>query len=243
MSEELILVEDEGAVRTLTLNRPDKLNALNTSLTQALLDAFQEAEATSVRAVVLAGGGRSFCAGADLSEFGDLTPDNEEAVTARAELTARTQMVARTLSIPVIVAVQGSAVGGGAGLALGGDLLIVAEDAQLGFPELRHSIVPAIVMAGLREHFGTKVAFELVASGRFVGAEELRDRGVANAVVSASDVGKVAREHAEQLAQASRAAVGAAKKLFYEVRDLPFEQALHAGRRVNEQMRGFRDAS
>lgn len=243
-SDPLVVVEDDGAVRTLTLNRPDKLNALNTALTQAVLDAFEEAETDpSVRAIVLAGAGRGFCAGADLGEFGELTPANEQAVAARADLTMRTQKVARSMSTPVVAAVQGAAVGGGAGLALGADLLVVADDVRLGYPELKHSIVPAIVMAGLREHFGTKVAFDLVASGRFVRADELLERGVANEVVPVTEVLTAARARAAALADASPEAMGAAKRLFYAVGDLAFEDALDEGRRVNEQMRGFRAAS
>ncbi len=85
----LLLIENQGGVRILTMNRPDKRNALNTALTQALLDALRAADADdSVGSVVLAGSGQGFCAGADLSEFKDLTPDQAERVSARAELTA-----------------------------------------------------------------------------------------------------------------------------------------------------------
>lgn len=242
--DQLVLIEDHDAVRTLTLNRPDKRNALNTPLTQAILDALRAAdEDDSVRAVVLMGAGRGFCAGADLSEFGDLTPTNADAVAARAELTTQTQRVARNISKPVVAAVHGAAVGGGAGLALGADMLVVSEDAKLGFPELKHSIVPAIVMAGLREHFGTKVAFELVGTGRFVPAQELLDRGIANSVAPTAELLDQAQELAKRLASHSPAAIGAAKKLFYAVGDLPFDDALNAGKSVNEQMRSFREES
>lgn len=81
MPDPLMLIEDRGAVRILTMNRPDKMNALNTALTRALLDALEAADAAEpVRAIVLAGAGRGFCAGADLSEFKDLTPDRQHLV-------------------------------------------------------------------------------------------------------------------------------------------------------------------
>lgn len=240
----LVLVEDLEGVRTLTLNRPDKRNALNTPLTEAILDAFLAAEADdSVRAIVVAGAGQGFCAGADLTEFDHLTPNNAGAVAARAELTTRTQRIARSISTPVVAAVHGAAVGGGAGLALGADMLIVADDVKLGFPELKHSIVPAIVMAGLREHFGTKVAFDLVGTGRFVQAPELLERGVANDVTSLEDLLPTAHQVAATLASAKPESMAAAKKLFYRVGDLPFDEALEAGRDVNEQMRAFREGS
>lgn len=243
-TEPLVLVEDLEGVRTLTLNRPDKRNALNTPLTQAILDAFVEADADeSIRAIVVAGAGRGFCAGADLTEFDHLTPANAGAVTERAELTTRTQRIARSISTPVVAAVHGAAVGGGAGLALGADMLIVADDVKLGFPELKHSIVPAIVMAGLREHFGTKVAFELVGTGRFVQAPELLKRGVANDVTRLEDLLSTAQQVATTLAGSKSESMAAAKRLFYRVGDLPFDEALQAGKDVNEQMRAFRKES
>lgn len=243
-TDQLVVVEDHEGVRTMTLNRPDKRNALNTSLTQAILDAYQTADAdVSVRAIVVTGAGLGFCAGADLSEFSELTSTNAEAVTARAELTTQTQHIARTISTPVIAAVHGVAVGGGAGLALGADMLIISEDIKLGFPELNHSIVPAIVMAGLREHFDTKVAFELVATGRFLHAQELLERGVANTVTTPGDLVATAQELAARLAASKPAAMAAAKKLFYTVGDLPFDDGLQAGKAVNEQMRSFREES
>ena len=104
-------------VRVLTLNRPDKHNALNTLLTQQLLDALRQTEHDdSVHAVVLTGAGKSFCAGADTSEFSSLVPDNPQAVMRRADLTSALHLSFSQLSKPVIAAVHGNALGGGAGL-------------------------------------------------------------------------------------------------------------------------------
>lgn len=241
-AEPVLLIADEGPVRTLTLNRPEKLNALNTPLTQALLDALTEADADeSVRAIVLAGAGRGFCAGADLSEFSELTPKNTDAVEARAELTMRSQMLAQQLSKPVISVVQGVAVGGGAGLAIGTDMTVVSADVRFGYPEMRHSIVPAIVMTGLRAQVGVKLAFELVSTGRLLGAHEMRDIGLANVVAEPDAVRQRGAEIAHELAKAHPKAMAATKGLFYKVGDLAFEDAMAEGRRVNELMRSFRD--
>ena len=91
----VLLTEMRGAVRILRMNRPEKLNALNTELTQAILDGLEEAERDeAVRAVLLTGEGRAFCAGADLAEFKDLTPAQQHLVTRRADLTSRTQSAA-----------------------------------------------------------------------------------------------------------------------------------------------------
>ncbi|MEQ9672894.1 MAG: enoyl-CoA hydratase/isomerase family protein, partial [Roseovarius indicus] len=149
MTDRLVDLEDRDGVRIITMNRPDKLNALNTALTQQLLTAFEDlAAAPSVRAAVIRGEGRGFCAGADLSEFKDLTPDQSDRVLARADLTCRLQSVASQSPVPVVAAVHGATVGGGAGIALGCDMVVASRGLKLGYPETRHGIVPALVMTG-----------------------------------------------------------------------------------------------
>jgi enoyl-CoA hydratase/carnithine racemase len=222
MSE--LLIENRGAVRVLTMNRPDKRNALNQALTQALLDGLQAAEDDeSVRSLVLTGAGPAFCAGADLSEFKDLTPDNAPLVERRAELTMKLQGIFSQLSKPVVTAVNGAAMGGGAGLALAGDVALMASSAKLGYPEVKHGIVAAVVMANLVRNVGRKAAFELVAAGEPI------DALMADALA-----------FAEKFAAVARPAMAATKQLFYRVLDLPFAQALAEGRDVNKRMRAFR---
>jgi enoyl-CoA hydratase len=181
----IFMSEDRGPVRILSLNRPDKLNALDTALTQALHDALLAADADdAVRAIVLTGRGRAFCAGADLAEFSTLTPANQDLVEKRADLTCRTQATMQRLSKPVVSAVRGAAVGGGAGLAIGCDMMVAGTDLKFGYPELKHSIVPALVMTGLQRSLGRKAAFEMVSLGRLIGAEEARALGLVNRIVA-----------------------------------------------------------
>lgn len=244
MPEPLMLIEDRGAVRILKMNRPDKMNALNTALTQALLDALAMADAEEgVRAIVLAGAGRGFCAGADLAEFKDLIPDRQHLVVQRADLTCRTQSILQKLSKPVVSAVQGAAVGGGAGLAIGCDMMVAGADLKFGYPELKHSIVPALVMTGMQRQLGRKVAFELISLGRLLGAEEVLALGLANRAVPVDQVMDTALEIATAWSGAHPRAMAAAKSLFYRVADLPYDAAMAAGRDVNALMRGFRDGS
>lgn len=245
VAQDVLLTEDRGAVRVIRLNRPEKMNALNTALTQALLDALQAADTDGkVRAVVLCGAGqRAFCAGADLSEFKELTPDQQDKVTARAELTCRTQSILQKLSKPVVAAVHGVAMGGGAGLAIGSDMMVAAADGvRFGYPELKHSIVPALVMTGLVHNLGRKAAFELVSLGRILNGQELVDFGLANRVVPADQVEAEALAIAEQWAAADPRAMAAAKSLFYRVADLPYDAAMAVGKDVNMVMRSFREA-
>ncbi|MEU4896882.1 enoyl-CoA hydratase/isomerase family protein [Streptomyces sp. NPDC044780] len=238
---DVLLVEDRGPVRVLTLNRPDKLNALNTALTRALSTALTAAEDDrDVRAVVLTGAGRGFCAGADLSEFSTLTPDQPDAVLERAALTAHLQTQMQHMGTPVVSAVRGAAVGGGAGLAIGADMAVAGTDLKFGYPELRHSIVPALVMTGLQRHLGRKLAFELVSTGRLLTAAEAAAHGLVNRVVEPDEVVETAYGIAERWAAVEPRAIRAAKDLFYRVADLPTEAAMRAGQDVNALMRGFR---
>jgi enoyl-CoA hydratase/carnithine racemase len=236
-----VLVENKGAVRILTMNRPDKRNALNTALTKGLLDALRAADTDAeVRAVVLTGAGQGFCAGADLSEFKDLTPDKQHLVEERAELTMQLHLAFPKLGKPVVTAINGAAMGGGAGFALAGDLAVMAQSAKLGYPETRHGIVAAIVMANLVRQVGRKAAFELVSLGEPVGAQKALQLGMVNRVVPDADLMKEALALAEQLAAVSPQAMQATKQLFHEAADLSLEEALERGREVNKRMRGFR---
>lgn len=238
----VLIRETIGAVRVLRMNRPEKLNALNTALTEDLLAALEEADAAAdVRAVLLTGEGRAFCAGADLNEFKDLTPENERLVLDRADLTTRLQTRLQTISKPVVSAVRGAAMGGGAGLAVGCDMMVAATDTKLGYPEVRHAIVPAIVMTGLQRQFGRKLAFDLFSLGRILKGEELLTLGVANRLAAPEAVFDAAMEIAARWADTEPRAMAASKKLFYRVADLPFEEAMQAGKQVNIEMRAFRE--
>jgi enoyl-CoA hydratase/carnithine racemase len=201
----------------------------------------QAAEADeSVRSLVLTGAGPAFCAGADLSEFKDLTPDNAPLVERRAELTMKLQGIFSQLSKPVVTAVNGAAMGGGAGLALAGDVALMASTAKLGYPEVKHGIVAAVVMANLVRNVGRKAAFELVAAGEPVDAERALTLGLVNRVSAPEALMADAMALAEKFAAVARPAMAATKQLFYRVLDLPFAQALEEGRDINKRMRAFR---
>ncbi len=239
MSNEL-LINNQGGVRVFTMNRPDKRNALNTALTQALLDALRAADADdSVACVVLAGAGQGFCAGADLSEFKDLTPDKQHLVTARAELTTSLHGIFSKMKKPVVTAINGAAMGGGAGLAVAGDMAVMAEGAKLGYPEVKHGIVAAIVMTNLTRQVGRKAAFELVGLGQPINAARALALGMVNRVVPDADLMSETLAIAEQLAAVSPQAMATTKQLFHEVAELPFDAALEQGKRANERMRAF----
>src|SRR5262245_19599738 len=177
-----LLIENRGAVRILTMNRPEKRNALNSELTNGLLEALRACDREeSVGAVVLTGAGQGFCAGADLGEFKGL--QDPAAAEKRAELTMELHLVFSRIRPPIVTAINGAAMGGGAGLAIAADLAVMAESAKLGYPETKHGIVAAIVMANLVRQVGRKAAFELVALGEPVDARKALQLGLVNRVV------------------------------------------------------------
>src|SRR6204780_3942913 len=235
-----LLIDDDGAVRLLTMNRPEKRNALNLALSEALFDALREADSVAdVRAIVLTGAGPAFCAGADLSEFAALSSANTDLVERRAELTTKLHGVFSQLAKPVVTAINGAAMGGGAGLALAGDIAVMSQTAKLGYPEVKHGIVAAVVMANLVRHAGRKAAFELVATGEPVDAARALALGLINRVVAPDKLVETALQSARAMAAIAPQAMAATKSLFYRVGELPFDEALEAGREVNRRMRTF----
>ena len=179
----VLLTEDRAQVRILTMNRPEKRNALNCELSETLLAALKKADSDdSVGCIVLTGAGRGFCAGADLAEFRDL--QDPGAAEKRAELTMQLHLIFSRISKPIVTAINGAAMGGGAGLAIAGDMALMAEGAKLGYPETKHGIVAAIVMANLVRQVGRKAAFELVALGEPIDAARALQLGMVNKVVS-----------------------------------------------------------
>lgn len=236
-----LLIEDRGAVRVLTLNRPELLNAMDSALYERLIEALRQSDADpAVRAIVLCGAGTSFCSGADTGEFASLTPDQEARVEYRAGLTYGLHKTISELSKPVIAAIQGYAVGGGCGLALACDIAIAAESARLGYPEIKHGLVAAVVMANLTKQVGRKAAFDLVSSGRVLKAPEALALGMLTRVVPDGQHLEEALRVAEDLASRVPAALQATKRLFVSVADLPLSEGLVLGRQANEAMRGYR---
>jgi enoyl-CoA hydratase/carnithine racemase len=237
---EILLQEDKGAVRILTMNRPEKRNALNAELAGGLLAALRAADADdSVYAIVLTGAGPGFCAGADLDEFRQTT--DPAAGEKRAELTMQLHLAFPKITKPVVTAINGSAMGGGAGLAIAGELAVMAVGAKLGYPETRHGIVAAIVMANLVRQVGRKAAFELVSLGEPIDAQRALALGLVNRVVSRQEVVPQALLLAEKLAAVRRPAMAETKRLFHQVADLPLEAALERARETNVRMRGFKN--
>lgn len=233
MSGPLAVARADG-VLTLTLDRPDKRNALGSALVEALHQALESADFDAdVRVVVLAGAGKDFCAGADLAELlasADAPPDANEAAALRLG-SLFTRM--RSLPKPVVASVRGRALAGGAGLMTACDLVIASEGARIGYPEVLRGFVPAMVMTTLRRQVGEKLALDLVLTGRLLDAEEARRWGLISRVVPDEALERETGALAAALAEVPASALALTKRLFYELDGQSVEQGVALGARVN----------
>jgi methylglutaconyl-CoA hydratase len=197
--------------------------------------AFRRAEEDDdVRVVLLRGAGPDFCAGADLGQLERIAAgagalENLDDAARLGELFVRI----RRLEKPVIAAVHGHAFAGGAGLAGACDLVVAADGASFGYPEVRLGFVPAMVMAILRRSVGEKVAFELVARGDRIKAEEARRLGLVNQVFAAETFEEDALEYVRELAARPAAALRLIKRLLYGLDGASFEEGIARGAEVN----------
>lgn len=232
----------EGGVLTLTLDRPERRNALSRSLVEALHQALERADLdAAVRVVALRGAGKDFCAGADLDELlasaDKALDENEREALQLGRIFERI----RALPKPVVGIIQGRALAGGAGLALACDLTVAADNSAIGFPEIQRGFVPAMVMTLLRRAVPEKLAFDLVATGRMVGAKEASALGLFSRVVPAGDTDRTARELLDALAGFSATAMGLTKRLLYQLDGTGFAEGIALGARVNAAARSTPD--
>ena len=224
---EIVLRDLSDGVLFLTLNRPDKLNALNLSLAEGLVTALEGAEEDeAVRVIVVTGAGRAFCAGADLKEFADKTPENAAANQRRSEMYARLNGMVPGMSKPVLAAVNGLALGGGCGLVVASDMAVAANGATFSYPELKHGMVPAGVLPGLARQVGRKATFDLMGTGRTFDADEALRLGIVSRVVGADQLLEDVMDVAHTMAGYSPEAMSGLKRLLDRVVDLPLADGL-----------------
>ena len=238
----IVEVREADAVAILTLNRPEKRNALDPGTIRAFKEALDAVERDErVRVVLLEGAGRDFCAGADLGHMEAMVEASYEEHLADAVAMGELFVRMRHLARPIVAAVHGNALAGGAGLATACDLVLASDDAWLGYPEVHIGFVPAIVMTMLIRSVGEKTAFELVATGKRIDAGEAHRIGLVNAVFSRHTFTADARAFAVELAGRSASALTFSKRLLYELGDLGFEEGIARGARVNAEARMTED--
>ena len=215
----------EGVLK-LTLNRPEKRNALNAELMVEFVEAMRAArENPAVRVIVIRGEGKAFCSGADL---GNLDEMRKSVITMRKHLSHYADVLLELTNAgkPTITAVQGYALAGGCGLAVTSDITFAAESCKFGIPEITRGIWGMMITAPIARLIGTKKSLELMYTGEFISAAEAERIGLVNRVVPDAQLDEAVDEFARKLATRSPLAVSLGREGMYKCRDMEFYKSM-----------------
>jgi methylglutaconyl-CoA hydratase len=223
----LVRVERAGAVARAILNDPDRRNAMSYAMIGDLVATLQELDTDSgVRAVVLAGAGESFSAGANLREFAAELSQNAARHWESAALWEQLFSLVPTMAKPVVAAVRGYALGGGCGLVALCDIAVASDDAKLGMTEINVGLFPLLVLPALQRAVGHRRARELSLTGDIIDAAEAHRIGLVHRVVPGDQLGSAADEVAAALAGRSPEAIKLGKHVLATTQDMTYPQAL-----------------
>lgn len=213
MDFKTIVVAEDGPVRAITLNRPERRNAMTPAMQMELIAALEEAAQSNCRVLVLAGAGESFCSGLDLSALQAMQNASAAEHRADAERITRLFLALYEMPIPTIAAVHGAAIAGGAGLATICDFTLATPAAKFGFTEVRIGFVPALVSAFLALQIGDKRSRDLLLTARIIDATEAHRIGLVNEVVAAEKLSERVHALADTLIANSPESLTATKRL------------------------------
>ncbi|MCB9633032.1 MAG: enoyl-CoA hydratase/isomerase family protein [Sandaracinus sp.] len=226
MSEDVILLEHDGPISVVTVNRPDKLNALNRDVLEGLGKAVEACVANETRCLIVTGAGKAFVAGADIAAMREFTP---EQAAEFASLGHRVGHAMEAAPFPIVAAINGFALGGGCELALACDFAFASTKAKLGQPEVNLAVIPGFGgTQRLLRRVGLAMARELVYTGKMIDAAEALRIGLVNAVFEPDQLMAEAKKTAALIASKGPFAIAAAKKVFNEGADLPLAKANEA---------------
>jgi methylglutaconyl-CoA hydratase len=229
-----LIAHQHGSTRLITLNRPEVRNALSQALRKELSAAFEAARTDpEVRVVVLTGAGRAFCAGLDLAELESLQHATLTETTADVAALASLFYSIYTFPKPVIAAVNGHAIAGGAGLASVCDITIMSQQAKLGYTEARIGFVAALVAVYLVRQVGEKRARDLLLSARLIDAHEALAMGLVTSVVDDGEVLDTALLQAEQLATNAPSSLTLSKQLLSNLYGMGLSEGLSYASQLN----------
>ena len=231
----------EAAVATVTLNRPDKRNAISFELIDDLLSALNEVEKSGALVLILTGAGKSFCSGMDLENLRALLGRTPEQNLQDSETMVKLFRSLYEFPVVTIAAVNGAAIAGGTGLALLCDFTLAVPEAKFGYTEVRIGFVPAIVSTFLLRQTGEKYARDLLLSGRIIGAEEAARMGLINEIVEPENLMVRSQELAAQLLANSPASLRATKKLLNDHARAELDAQISAAVRENAAIRTTAD--
>ena len=229
-----IIYSVEQTIARITLNRPEKRNALNDEVVTELKDAMRlSASDESVRVVLITGAGKDFCSGADLAALQKVSEASVMENVNNARRMGELFIDMRRHPRPIIAAIRGRALAGGCGLATACDIILAEESAQFGYPEVNIGFIPAMVMAILRRSVSEKRAFELITRGEIIGARAALDAGMINRVFADDEFESRTEEYVQEMAKKSASAVSLAKNLLYHMDSMAFDAAIEAGVQLN----------
>jgi enoyl-CoA hydratase/carnithine racemase len=220
-----LLYGRDGALATITINRPESRNALSTATVIELRQAFQEAkQAVDVRVIVLTGAGKVFCAGADLQAFRSEKSDLDRYFDRRHLADLFVEMT--ELGKPTVARVNGHALAGGFGLALACDLVIASDEAEFGMPEVNVGVWPMMIMAIVFRNLPRKAGMELMLTGKRIDATEAVRIGAINRAVPAAQLDGAVQEVARELALKSPLGMRLGLEAFYRSSDMSYPAAM-----------------
>jgi methylglutaconyl-CoA hydratase len=234
MNTDQVLYSVEGVVARVTLNRPEKRNALNDAVIAGIKDGLKKASQDErVRVVVISGAGKDFCSGADLAALQKIANASVAENSEDARLLLELFLLIRQLPIPVVAAVTGRALAGGCGLATACDLVLASASARFGYPEVKIGFVPAMVMAILRRNVSEKRAFELITRGAEISAGDAKEFGLVNQIFPDESFAEDVNRYVSEFEKMSASAISLTKTLLYQMDGMAFPEALETGTDVN----------
>lgn len=241
MTDKVLYSADQGIAR-IALHRPEKRNALDSEMIAGIRQALATAAGdAAIHVVLLTGAGKDFCSGADLAALESLKDAGVMENLADASRLGDLFLDMRRHPRPIVAAVRGRALAGGCGIATAADIVLAAESAQFGYPEVKIGFVPAMVMAILRRSISEKRAFELLISGEIISAREAADISMINRVFPEDRFDEEVESYVRQLAARSPSALTLTKSLLYQTDSVSFESALSAGVQINALARFTED--
>jgi methylglutaconyl-CoA hydratase len=241
MDYKTVQLSYDSRVATITLNRPDKRNAISFELINDLLRALKEVEISDARVLIVTGAGKAFCAGMDLENLKALLGQSPEQSLEDSQTMVRAFRSLYEFPKPTIAAVNGPAIAGGTGLALLCDFTLAVPEAKFGYTEVRIGFVPAIVSTFLLRQTGEKHARDLLLTGRIIGVEEASRMGLVNEIVPAESLLPRARELAGTLMENSPSSLRATKKLLNDHARAELDSQIEAAVRENAAVRSTAD--
>jgi methylglutaconyl-CoA hydratase len=236
-----ILVTDSDHIRTVTLNRPERRNAMTKEMQTELISMIEDTAATRCGALILTGAGDAFCSGLDLSELQAMCDKTAADYRTDVERLARLFVTLYELSVPTIAAVNGPAIAGGTGLATLCDFTLATPDARFGFTEVRIGFVPALVSAFLSLQVGDKRCRDLLLTGRLFGATEALHLGLVNEIIAREELAARAHAMAKSLIANSAESISATKQLLASQNRAWLDSAIVSAMQANAESRETAD--